>query len=109
MGKKQDLRACLTSKRAAGYDDSKPRSQLAFGRLLGFIIGEGDPSRGQDSATKMMCRLFTGGLFTAAIHSVGVACERHRLCPGEKMGKGSPVGTERKPCGHGPCKSLGRR
>ena len=61
MGKKQDLKLSLTSKRAAGYDDGKPRSQLAFGRLLGFIIGEGDPWRGRDSATKRTCRLFTDG------------------------------------------------
>jgi len=33
---------CLTMEGAEGYDDIKPRSQLAFGRLLGFIIG-GDP------------------------------------------------------------------
>jgi len=29
----------LTIKGVEGYDDTKPRSQSAFGRLLGFIIG----------------------------------------------------------------------
>jgi len=39
----EQARITMFDKRVSeGYDNTKPRSQLAFGRLLGFIIG-GDP------------------------------------------------------------------
>ena len=47
MGRQEEVRALrLTIKGAEGYDDTKPRSQLAFGQLLGFAIGGGDPGDG---------------------------------------------------------------
>ena len=50
----------LTMEGAEGYDDTKPRSQLAFGRLLGFIIG-GDSQAGVKEEMRELIRLFTGG------------------------------------------------
>jgi len=43
--------------------------------------------------TKSFTRLSTGRLFTAAIHSVGVTCDCHRLYLDEEEGR-------RKPCRH---------
>jgi len=64
MGRQEDLRAlCLTIEGDEGYDGTKPRSQLAFGRLLGFTIGGGDP-RGErigymGRSSPIHCLLFT--------------------------------------------------
>jgi len=55
--------------------------------------------QGHNPATKRTCRLFTGGLFTAAIHSVGVACERHRLSLEGTTGEESPVARNETPVG----------
>ena len=72
MSRQERVKAMrLTMEEVEGYDDTKPRSQLAFGRLLGFIIG-GDPQAGVKEEMRELIRLFTGGylprLFTGSVH-----------------------------------------
>ena len=60
----------LTMEEIKGYDDTKPRSQLAFGRLLGFIIG-GDPA---DGSSKY--KIIHSAIHRRAIHSGYSHCGR---------------------------------
>ena len=72
MSRQEEVRAlCLTIEGVEVYDDTKPRSQLAFGRLLGFTIG-GVTQGARESATWASFRLFTASyslpLFTSGVH-----------------------------------------
>ena len=70
MGRQEEVRG-LTIEGVEGYDDTKPRSQLAFGRLLGFTIGW-VTREARESATGASFRLFTASyslpLFTSGVH-----------------------------------------
>jgi len=71
MSRQEEVRAMrLTIEGVEGYDDTKPRSQLAFGRFLGFTIG-GVTQEARESATGASLRLFTAS-YSLALFTSGV-------------------------------------